>query len=98
MSFAELLASDRRLSVLLLLEQAPGCRANTYVLASGLRDLGHNCPQDQVETDAAWLAEQGLVSVEQLDAVTVVTLRSRGADVAAGRARVPGVKRPVPGE
>ena len=98
MSFAELMTEDRRLVLLRLLGEAPGGKANSYVLASGLRSMGHDCSQDQVETDAAWLAEQGLVKVEELESVRIVQLRSRGADVAAGRARVPGVKRPVPGE
>lgn len=97
MSFADLLAEDRRLTLLRLLDQAPASQANTYVLTSGLRDLGHNCPQDQVETDAAWLAEQGLVTVVEQPDVRVAALTARGADVAAGRARCPGVKRPVPG-
>jgi hypothetical protein len=98
MNFADLMTEDRRLVLLRLLVEAPGGKANTYVLATGLRSMGHDCSQDQVETDATWLAEQGLVAVEELDAVRVVQLKGRGADVAAGRSRVPGVKRPVPGE
>lgn len=98
MSFSDLLAADRRLVMLRLLADAPGGKANTYVLAAGLRAMGHDCSQDQAETDAAWLEEQSLVAVERLDNVRIVQLRSRGSDVAAGRARVPGVKRPVPGE
>jgi len=97
MSFADLITEDRRLVLLRLLDQAPASQANTYVLATGLRSMGHDCSQDQVETDAVWLAEQGLVAVKELEDVRVVTLTARGADVAAGRARVPGVKRPVPG-
>lgn len=97
MSFAELLTEDRRLSLLRLLAEAPGASANTYVLATGLRAMGHSCSGDQVESDAAWLAEQGLVTVERLGAVRVVGLTPRGDDVAYGRAMVPGVKRPVPG-
>ncbi|MGE4191803.1 MAG: ArsR family transcriptional regulator [Pseudodesulfovibrio sp.] len=97
MSFVDLLTEDRRLVLLRLLDQAPAAQANTYVLATGLRSMGHDCSQDQVETDAAWLAEQGLVAVKELESVRVVQLTARGADVAAGRARVPGVKRPVPG-
>lgn len=97
MNFVELLAEDRRLVCLRLLDAAPAAEANTYVLATGLREMGHNCSQDMAETDAAWLAEQGLVTVQERDDVRVVKLTARGADVAAGRARVPGVKRPVPG-
>lgn len=97
MSFAELLTEDRRLAFLRLLVEAPACRANTFVLKTGLRAIGHDCSGDQVETDAAWLNEQGLVTVEDLGKVRVVELTQRGEDVAEGRARVPGVKRPVPG-
>ena len=43
-----------------------------------------------------WLAEQQLVTVENLRGFYVVTLTSRGQDVAEGRARVAGVKRPRP--
>lgn len=98
MSFSDLLAADRRLVFLCLLDNAPGGKANNFVLASGLRAMGHDCSQDQVDTDADWLAEQGLVKVEELDTVRVIQIRARGCDVAAGRARVTGVKRPVPGE
>lgn len=97
MSFADLLTEDRRLSLLRLLAEAPGASANTYVLRTGLHGLGHACSGDQVETDAAWLAEQGLVKVEDLGSVRVVRLTARGEDVSSGRAMVPGVKRPVPG-
>lgn len=97
MKFTELLAEDRRLSLLRLLAEAPGASANTYVLHTALQAVGHSCSGDQVETDAAWLAEQGLATVEDLGKVRVVHLTARGDDVAAGRAVVPGVKRPVPG-
>jgi hypothetical protein len=50
--------------------------------------------RDQVAADLHWLAEQGLLTAEDHEAVLVVTLSERGADVAAGRAIVPGVRRP----
>lgn len=97
MSFANLLAEDRRLCFLRLLTQAPAASANTYVLHAALADMGHSCSADQVETDASWLSEQGLVTVDDLGKIRVVKLTARGDDVAAGRALVPGVKKPVPG-
>lgn len=98
MKFPELMTADRRLSILLLLADAPAATCNGYVLHSGLQSMGHVCPADQVATDAAWLAEQGLVTRESLsDHMWVLTLTQRGADVAAGRATVPGVKRRTPG-
>jgi len=50
-----------------------------------------------VRTDLAWLAEQGLLQTATTGDVTMATLLTRGVDVAAGRAVVPGVKRPLPG-
>lgn len=97
MSFAELVTEDRRLALLCLLVEAPGMSANTQVLATGLRTMGHNCSADQVETDAAWLAENGLSKVESVGKMRVVIITQRGVDVAAGRAKVPGVVQPLPG-
>lgn len=98
MNFPELMTADRRLSLLLLLSKAPASRCNGYVLHAGLQEVGHACSADQVETDAAWLAEQGLVTTERLgEWMLVLTLTPRGDDVAHGRAVQPGVKRPAPG-
>lgn len=98
MSFAELLAADRRLAILMFLEGAAGRELNTFVLREALDRTGHNVSRDQVAGDAAWLAEQGLAEVEKVGPagaqVTVVRLTARGSDVATGRAVHPGVKRP----
>lgn len=100
MSFAKTLTEDRRLVILRFLSEAPACRLNTAVLRSALDGIGHGVSRDQVETDTAWLAEQGLVTVEELGLsvgnIRVATLTTRGQDVAEGRAVVPGVKRPGP--
>ena len=47
-----------------------------------------------MRAELAWLAEQDLLKVEQLDRLQVATLTGRGQDVATGAATVPGVKRP----
>jgi hypothetical protein len=96
MNFAEQVAEDRRLVILRLLDQAPGCAANDSILHAGLDSVGHRCSRDQVKTDLAWLAEQGLIRVERLDGIVIAALTDRGLDVQAGRATVPGVKRPSP--
>lgn len=95
-SFAQTLAEDRRLCLLKLLEQAPGYEANGYLLQAALPQFGHESSLDAVKGDLAWLAEQQLVSVKELGGVTIATLTQRGADVADGRAVVPGVKKPRP--
>ena len=96
--FAERYAEDRRLVLLKLLEEAPGYTGNEYLLHTTLAQFGHAVSRDLVRTDLAWLAEQGLVSVDLgIPSLQVVTLTERGLDAANGRAAVPGVKRPAPG-
>lgn len=97
MSFQKLLTEDRRLVVLRFLAEDPGYRLNTAVLRTALDAYGHSVSRDQVDTDCAWLAEQGLVELEQVGPVQVACLTGRGLDVAQGRAVAPGVKRPGPG-
>ena len=97
MSFQQTVADDRRLSLLLVLQQTPGYSANAFLLRDAVDQIyGHNASADQVRTDLAWLAEQGLTTTRQAGDVTLATLTTRGADVATGRATVPGVKRPMP--
>ncbi|EGJ49036.1 hypothetical protein [Desulfocurvibacter africanus] len=95
-TFAQLVTEDRRLVILRVLSEDPGYATNTSLLHAALGTLGHNCTRDQVATDANWLQEQALVTVEPSGPVTLVRLTGRGEDVAAGRATVPGVRRPSP--
>ena len=95
--FLSHLAEDRRLSVLLVLAQTPGYSANAFLLRDAIGQIyGHSASIDQVRTDSAWLAEQALVTARTVADVTLATLSARGSDVAAGRASVPGVKKPMP--
>lgn len=98
MSFTALIEADIRLVLLRSLAEAGGYSLNESVLAAMLGALGHRVSRDRVRTELGWLAEQGLVSTEDVLGVTVATLTPRGADVAGGCATVPGVKRPRPRE
>lgn len=98
MTYAQIVTEDRRLCILRLLRDAPGASVNHYVLQTALDALGHKVSRDAVRADAAWLAEQGLADMEAVNEIAVLTLTGRGDDVAAGRAFVPGIKKPVPGE
>lgn len=93
-TFAAFLAEDRRLVILLVLADMPAYRTNSFLLTTLLGKFGHEPSSDQVKGDLAWLQEQQLVTVEVVESVHIATLTTRGADVAAGRAVVPGVKRP----
>jgi cell division FtsZ-interacting protein ZapD len=88
------LAEDRRLVILRVLADLPGYRSNSFLLHTLLGQWGHAPSADQVKGDLTWLQEQSLVSLDNVDGVYIAALSTRGADVAAGRAVVPGVKRP----
>ncbi|WP_373389002.1 ArsR family transcriptional regulator [Pseudomonas alcaligenes] len=94
--FADYLRQDQRLVMLRILSELPQYRSNSSVLTSLLGEFGHHPSRDQVKAELTWLGEQGLVKVEDIGSVLVVTLTERGADVAAGRASVPGVSKPRP--
>lgn len=97
MTFQQTVTEDRRLSLLLVLAETPGYRANAFLLRDAIAGIyGHSASIDQVKTDLAWLAEQDLASTHTTGDVVMATMTTRGADVAAGRAHVPGVKRPMP--
>lgn len=97
MSFQTAITEDRRLSLLLVLAETPGYSANAFLLRDAIGQIyGHSASIDQVAGDIAWLAEQSLVTSRKAGEVTLATLTARGADVATGRASVPGVKKPTP--
>ncbi|EMK5463012.1 ArsR family transcriptional regulator [Vibrio cholerae] len=94
MSFKELLKEDQRLVILRSLHEMDGMSANESILDSCLDAYGHRVSRDVVRTQMAWLAEQDLISIRELDGFKIATLTGRGEDVATGQAVVPGVKRP----
>ena len=98
-TFADRLREDRRLVVLRLLEEQPQFCLNSSNVHMGLQHLKVPARRDDVITDIHWLRDQGLVVLEEVPDVTslyLVTLTSRGHDVATGAARVPGVSHPHP--
>lgn len=93
-NYADYLRQDQRLVMLRILSELPQYRSNSSVLARLLGEFGHHPSRDQVKGDLTWLGEQGLVKVDDIGSVLVVTLTERGEDVATGRASVPGVSKP----
>ena len=97
MTYKDTLRQDLRLTVLELLRQTDGFSLNERLLSSALSAFGHNPSADVLLGEITWLEEQGLVTTEKAGPFTLATITRRGADVAEGRAAVPGVKRPEPG-
>lgn len=97
MSYADYAAEQLRLTLLRLLSEASGYRANSSVLLQGAQLMGFDPTRAQVRTQLAWLEEQELVATTSpAEHLVVATLTERGHDVAEGRAKQPGVARPAP--
>ena len=89
----DILTEDQRLVILRSLIDC-NLEANESILQDCLDAYGHNISRDLVRGHIDWLREQRLVTVEDLRGFYVVTITGRGQDIAEGRSRVSGVKRP----
>lgn len=102
MTYADDLLADQRLMLLQALEAAAGYSLPERALARFLTSMAAPLSADGMRTQLAWLEEQGLLTIANVqplpDAAPQWTARiaSRGLDVVAGLARVPGVARPRP--
>lgn len=97
MSWVELLQEDRRLAILRVLHDQPGLCLNDSVIHVALERLGHTVGRDTVRSDMAWLQDVGTVVTEEVAGrVLVAKLTQRGEDVALGRTKIPGIKKPNP--
>lgn len=99
MSFADLLAEDRRLVILRALAEDHDYTLNDSTVKRVLEHFGHGVSRDMVRADLQWLADQRLLRLERIAAergeLWVAKLTEDGADVARGRPH-PGVARPSP--
>lgn len=95
--FAEHLAEHRRLAILRFMSEAIGYSLNESILVDLLERFGMRVGRDMLRADLAWLADLNLLTVDKaLPDMHVARLTERGSDVAAGRAVIPGIKRPSP--
>ena len=95
MNLNNLKTADMRLVMLRSIAD-DGHSLNESLLQAVLEMYGHFVTRDRVRTEMRWLEEQGLVVNEDIAGVLVARLTGRGAEVAEGRARIDGVKRPRP--
>jgi len=94
--YADTVRRHRRLAFLRFLQDSDGYSSNSSMLRDVLNGMGIGSTSDQVATELAWLAEQGLVVLQDLGFATLATATGRGAEIAAGLATHPGVQRPTP--
>jgi Asp/Glu/hydantoin racemase len=95
--YAEHFTRHLRLSILLVLTEAPEYSTNDSVISTAVSTMGLSATRDRIRTELVWLEEQSLIVCSApAPGMTVARLTERGADVAAGRASSPGVQRPSP--
>ena len=96
--FVNVFAEQQRILILQLLESdVDGC-LNNQLLQKGLEEFGHNISLDKVNTECAWLEEQGCVETRVLNEdLVIVTITDVGIDVVKRRRRIPGIDLPVKG-
>lgn len=66
MSFKNHLLEDMRLVVLRTLSEMSSYRLNSSALHSFITRYGHSFSRDQLRTELHWLAEQGLIVIEEI--------------------------------
>ena len=102
--YKDLLAADTRRQILILLAEAdnsPRAEADgglsDGMLQTSLDMTGHRPSIEALHAHLTWLAEQKLVTTRTVgDDIMIAHITRRGDDVAAGRVRIPGVRRHVP--
>ena len=88
----------RRWAILQALTDMPGERVNSDILQMALVDAGYEAGYAAILADLTWLAQGGLIALEDLGEVKIAVLTRRGGDAAAGREHVEGLRRPLSGK
>lgn len=95
-SYDEFTRKHRRISILHVLAGAEQYKANDSLIFEIVNDFGVTSTVAQIRTELLWLQEQGFVTVREVSTVMVATMTERGADIEAGRALHPDIRRPKP--
>lgn len=95
MNAHKIIESDRRRAILAALSLASAYTLPHRSLRAQVEAIGYALSLDLLRAEIAWLSEIGLVDQLELDHAR---LTDRGLDIVLGRAKVPGVRRPEPGE
>jgi Fe2+ or Zn2+ uptake regulation protein len=93
MNYDEFNRKHRRLSILRILDAAPGYASNEAILHQMVNHFGITSTRDQVRSELTWLAEQGLVRNEDLGSLLMTRATERGIDLAQGMANHPDIAR-----
>lgn len=93
-TFTQIVIEDRRLVILRLVNTSRGV-SNDSILLRGVRQWGLDCSTDGLRTDLDFLADEGAVTLTDLDQGHVrVNITTRGREVVSGDVRIGGVTPP----
>lgn len=94
-SLRDVIRADLRLVMLRLLTES-GSPLNSSILRKGVAAVGNPATSDQCRAELRWLADQGLIDLEDLGGdLLIAHLLERGEEVATGAAIYEGVARPA---
>ena len=94
-SYSTHVTEDQRLRVLQMLERDAAGSHNADVLRAGLEAVGHaNVSYRRTRDLLDWLADKGLVAIEDRGTHVIARITEAGEAAALGDAAVPGVARP----
>lgn len=93
-AYAATVRKHRRLAILRHLEQVSGYTANASILRDVLNGVGVGSTFDQVITELAWLAENGMVMMDDHGDFVIAEATRRGIEIACGEATHPEIQRP----
>lgn len=77
--------------VMLRLVNGASRNTNSSILSMQLNGAGYSNTRDQVKSEIRWLEQQGLLDVEEVESVLIVSITERGEDVANGLSKVDGI-------
>lgn len=75
-----------------------GGEVNDDIVTILLNEIGHRVGRSEVADELRWLADKGLVRLQELEKMLVASSTSDGRDTADGRMRFEGVSRHKTGE
>ncbi len=97
-SYIDTFAEQQRILILQFLNEDTDGKLNNALLQKALESFGHNITLDKVNTECAWLEDQGFVEVEKIgDGMSLVSITEAGLDIVMRRRVVPGIDRPIRG-
>ncbi len=94
--YREFAQRDLRLVLLRCLAAQPGYRGNESILQSEARAFGLERSRDVIRNELRWLAEVGVVRIEEVGSVIVAKLLRRGKEHVDGLTEIEGVNKPSP--